>query len=868
MEKYKYEPLDLSGAAIRLLRLHKGSGGKISCDLFHTTRDNANSYEALSYTWGSVQTVKTVTVNGKNLDITKNLFVALGYLRQKDRDRTLWVDAICIDQSDHKERGHQVQQMGGIYKQADSVIFWLGIADYHVNVFMKSMQLLQDTSTAPECKTWKKQDDRWQGLWQKLQPILRALHGTSWTAQRRGLQTILHRPWFRRVWILQEVAHARTALVCCGKRSFSAHLFGLAPLLLWVTPDSHCQAVLDIMPGAWRQSSWWGQNRDLYTLLLHFGDSEASEPRDLIYALRAISADTRDLDILQPDYNKTEEMLVYDVLSFLHYRVDNTLKVRQRPKSVRQLVATLRTLNPISCVTLASVSKKSNMKMLLNRTEIKVNLQLLKTAVRHDASGELTKLLLHRQRDELRLDREIFIAAVKNPTAAVSLTKTLLANQKNFLNFTSVVENAALHARDAVRLIQLLLRCRENDIIITETLLLNAINNYGIEKPWLDFICARRTNPFVFSELHIEAALRRRPTYPEIVKLFTRHHSKELKVTKRLIIAATGHRKLGITTLSLLLLGLEASDSKVTETELVTFIRWSDISVIGLFLKIRLGPLRFTAKAVLAAVGNRRGQDVLAEIVSRRSRDIEFEEDAALEMMNHFGNLIEYSTIIFQPNRSINTTLVPRDSVPNSTLPPSSNLSNNDVAGGHLDTIYLFLARRQDVINAAPTSICRALLQPAAKNNQCHVSSLLFSPKENIEPSFCWDIESEASIGRALFEHEADIKTVRNEGKTPLIRTHAGRELGIVQVLAANNAETSNLPIRRPLIIEKGVWEACNVLRVMLQYDADDWNSALRVMGDTQCCNHNSAPTWDAIIEAEGEEGKTPLIMATEKKGH
>jgi hypothetical protein len=121
---------------------------------------------------------------------------------------------------------------------------------------------------------------------------------------REGLDLLLRRPWFRRVWILQEIANAKKASVWCGTKSVRARTFALAPSLIGIKPERHCQAVLDIMPGRLQEESWWSESRDLYNLLLKFRESRASDPRDKVYALLGISSDARNTDSLRPDYTK------------------------------------------------------------------------------------------------------------------------------------------------------------------------------------------------------------------------------------------------------------------------------------------------------------------------------------------------------------------------------------------------------------------------------------------------------------------------------------------------------------------------------------------------------------------------------------
>ncbi|KAH7019610.1 heterokaryon incompatibility protein-domain-containing protein, partial [Ilyonectria destructans] len=322
MEMFKYDPINLERPSFRLLRILKGKGLDIHGSIFHAGFDlheSVISYEALSYTWGSAEVVDSIKINGQRLGICRNLYVALQHIRLQDQDRIVWVDAICIDQGNTKERGHQVQQMGEIYKQAGGVIFWLGQATYETNIIMDSLRQLQEESYRHACKSWKRADQRWMDLWAAAQVILRSRHLNLRALQREGLETLLGRSWFKRVWILQEVANAQAALVCCGTKSVRARFLALAPLLIGIKPDPHCQAVLDIMPGPSRNDSWWSQSQELYTLLKNFGNSEAHDSRDMIYALLGMSSDAKGSDALRADYRKSVQELIRDVSHFLYF---------------------------------------------------------------------------------------------------------------------------------------------------------------------------------------------------------------------------------------------------------------------------------------------------------------------------------------------------------------------------------------------------------------------------------------------------------------------------------------------------------------------------------------------------------------------
>jgi hypothetical protein len=68
-----------------------------------------------------------IFVNDKEFKIGENLFQALRHLRQPSASRMLWIDAICINQSDISERNQQVQQMADVYTRAHRVIAWIGL---------------------------------------------------------------------------------------------------------------------------------------------------------------------------------------------------------------------------------------------------------------------------------------------------------------------------------------------------------------------------------------------------------------------------------------------------------------------------------------------------------------------------------------------------------------------------------------------------------------------------------------------------------------------------------------------------------------------------------------------------------------------
>lgn len=112
---------------IRLLILEPGRRNTpLECRLVRCRVSDDTWYEALSYAWGDAPSQNMLKCNGEMIRITESLKSALKYIRHPLARRVLWVDAVCIDQQDTEERGHQVQRMSQIYSQAKRVIVWHG----------------------------------------------------------------------------------------------------------------------------------------------------------------------------------------------------------------------------------------------------------------------------------------------------------------------------------------------------------------------------------------------------------------------------------------------------------------------------------------------------------------------------------------------------------------------------------------------------------------------------------------------------------------------------------------------------------------------------------------------------------------------
>ncbi|KAM0132205.1 hypothetical protein ACHAPC_002985 [Botrytis cinerea] len=311
MYPYQYQSINLGRPSIRLLQLYKGHWtDKIRGHFISAWFDDPDSiipYSALSYTWGCINKVEEIIVDSARIKVTFNLHMALKHLRSREEDQIFWIDALCINQENVHEKIHQIRQMGDTYKKAEKVVVWLGRGTEETDLVMDAMKRLQKASLSWHSAEWKDKASGWVDENNE--------HLSNMCEQMRLL---LDRPWFRRIWILQEVANARrTMTVHCGSISIPATIFSQFPALIALNPTVHCQSVLDIMPGISRNESWWAQGQKLQTLLIKFRESEATDDRDKIYALLGMSSDAQRSNILDPKCDKSSQQVIREAISFI-----------------------------------------------------------------------------------------------------------------------------------------------------------------------------------------------------------------------------------------------------------------------------------------------------------------------------------------------------------------------------------------------------------------------------------------------------------------------------------------------------------------------------------------------------------------------
>lgn len=334
LRPFQYSELDIALNEIRLLTLQPGkSNDNVTCRIEHVSLHSANEHTALSYTWGSLSNSEPIIINDcYTLNVTANLKDALLHIRRESTSCKLWIDAICINQNDIPERNKQVQRMQDIYAQASSVEVWLGRANgasYDaLSLVGRISQLVPDHEAILDGG----------GFGQNME--FETLLENSTSESIIALDGLFQRPWWNRVWIVQELSVAKqlAAKVRCGNATvlwndllvsayvMEAHADFLSDMLGLKVPDEKIDGYLNgiRMAQCRRTQESQPRHRLLELLNLH-RDCAATDPRDHVYALLGLSGDAHDIGLM-PNYNLSVQD-IYKDLAVKHIRTTKSLDI-------------------------------------------------------------------------------------------------------------------------------------------------------------------------------------------------------------------------------------------------------------------------------------------------------------------------------------------------------------------------------------------------------------------------------------------------------------------------------------------------------------------------------------------------------------
>uniref|UniRef100_L2FI68 Ankyrin repeat and sam domain containing protein 6 n=1 Tax=Colletotrichum fructicola (strain Nara gc5) TaxID=1213859 RepID=L2FI68_COLFN len=566
---FTYTPFDLDRAYFRLLILHKGRKyDKISCSVFQACLPDRQSqvekeidqdveiivpYEALSYCWGDDRLHNMIAVDGKALFVTDNLLGALQNLRRTEEDRILWVDAICIDQSNISERGHQVGWMGELYRHADEVLCWLGHTDHTVGHILALLQKFWAEVPRTAWENWPVNDARWRGVWRNVYAI-QFRH-----EYRSQLKCLMAKEWFSRVWILQEVANARKASIGCSEAWVDTKAFAMATTLLDVEPGTQCQAVIDIMPGPTRKSSWWAQKPNICTLLWRFRESQATDPRDRLYALLGLldpdpASDSKEKDQrLKADYTKSEEAVARDIVSYL-YKDDSSIIAINR-LGLGRVQADIPKLSGMALEKIVSEGldvDRVQEYMRRGHSMIWLTEGIARVAAQDICSGEKVVELLLSERANVMVT-ETLVETITGSFSSICL-RLLLDRQGQEIQVTNeIVKAAAGNESSGEQVMRLLLGRRGEEVKVTEEVVKAAASNELSGVRLMNLLLNRRGAEVKVTEEVVKAAARNSSSGEKMMRLLLNRRGAEVKVTEEVVKAAAGNSSSGEKVTKLLL---------------------------------------------------------------------------------------------------------------------------------------------------------------------------------------------------------------------------------------------------------------------------------------------------------------------------
>lgn len=312
---YAYKPLVGAPDAIRLILLQPAPSlsSPISCRIIETSRgaeqidhtqtfkqSPQNGYTALSYTWGSTTLRTPIEIDNQPFRITPNLYNALQHLRSQREETRIWADSLCINQQDVEERNLHVSQMREIYSVARETITFLGEATPGSDAILSA---INDAAGAMSDATTHIDVVR----------CLASVSGLRKSELAEEASRILWRPYWKRIWIFQEIVVSENPRVQCGSIRVPWESFCRAAIAL-LTEDkmwgggygNEAKMRLENVyreRKAWRAAKGMGEQTPtcvtdgqdlvgrmgLLDLLVTKRGSEASDERDMVFAVSGIA---------------------------------------------------------------------------------------------------------------------------------------------------------------------------------------------------------------------------------------------------------------------------------------------------------------------------------------------------------------------------------------------------------------------------------------------------------------------------------------------------------------------------------------------------------------------------------------------------
>lgn len=315
---------------IRLIKVLPGVPLRFGLHYFKFLSSPKQFYNALSYTWGSEVDRAAISVNGRRLMVTRNLLEALSHLSRSFFYTYLWVDAICIDQSNLAEKSIQVANMNRIYQHATEVIAFLGAPSDQMAVRRSRLayERLKKFATERRRIVAACEDDltlahslsQFSRNSHELAPYINGYYRDSvW----ESIVRLYLLPWWSRAWIVQEACCGPKPMICYGNimMHFSVfeHLLDHFELgRMEMDESGQFEPTHPPLTSARRLMTMRGRREDgnpsFLEIIYMLSHQQCKDPRDKVYA--AISLVDTHRKIIVPDYQKSVLEVYLDVVQY------------------------------------------------------------------------------------------------------------------------------------------------------------------------------------------------------------------------------------------------------------------------------------------------------------------------------------------------------------------------------------------------------------------------------------------------------------------------------------------------------------------------------------------------------------------------
>lgn len=216
---FKHNPLNRitrKSQPFRLLEIQPSSepSSQIECTLHHANLLAKPEFKALSYVWGDPDLKVPILLDSKRYDVTKNCYSALLLLRELG-EKSVWIDAICIDQTNNDEKASQIPKMEDIYAAVETIV-WLGHA---------REERRQDAQQA-ESMAFALLDELSGEVYHKIDQFIELAHREDFSPLHwNAVNDLLNHNWFKRLWTHQEFILAKSATLVTDYNSMTLTKF-------------------------------------------------------------------------------------------------------------------------------------------------------------------------------------------------------------------------------------------------------------------------------------------------------------------------------------------------------------------------------------------------------------------------------------------------------------------------------------------------------------------------------------------------------------------------------------------------------------------------------------------------------------------